>query len=74
MGGKNATDLLTKFKTEYLLGKVLYDSDNNTLSELVKDDRKTIKERSDKLVGKITEQANLSVPQDKYSELRYVLR
>ena len=69
MGEKNATDLLTKFKTEYLLGKVLYDSDNNTLSELVKDDRKTIKERSDKLVGKITEQANLSVPQDKYSEL-----
>ena len=57
MGEKNATDLLTKFKTEYPLGKVLYGSGNNTLSELVKDDRKTIKKLSDELVGKMKQLA-----------------
>ena len=70
MGEKNATDLLDEFKTEYLLGKVLYGSDNNTLSELVEDDRTNIKKNSNELVGKITEQANLKISDtDKITKL-----
>ena len=70
MGEKNATDLLDEFKTEYLLGKVLYGSGNNTLSELVENHRNKIKERSNELVGKITEQANLKISDtDKITKL-----
>jgi hypothetical protein len=70
MGEKNATDLLDEFKKVYLLGNVLYSSDNNTLSELVEDDRTNIKKNSNELVGKITEQANLKISDtDKITKL-----